>query len=74
VYVLRLCPKDIRDIFGDWSWDWDRVAVLVVHGEVGSPENKLLAALWNRDANQIAEENPPVRAVVLTNDAKRILM
>jgi hypothetical protein len=75
VYVLRLCPPDVGDIVRDWSWDWDRVAVLVVHGEVASPIDKLLAALWNRDAHKVAKENPPLPiAVVLTDDAKRILM
>jgi len=75
VYVLRLCPPDVGDIVRDWSWDWDRVAVLVVHGEVASPVDKLLAALRNRDADEISEQHPPLPiAVVLANDAKRILM
>ena len=72
---VELCPPDVGDIFGDWSWDWDRVAVLVVHGEVASPVDKLLAALGDRDANQIAEENPPLPvAVVLTDDAQRVFV
>ena len=54
-FRVRLCPPNIGDIIRDWSWDWDRVAILVVHGEVGSPVNKLLRAIWNRDANEIAE-------------------
>jgi hypothetical protein len=41
----------------------------------GRPRDKLLAALRNRDADKISEENPPLPiAVVLTDDAKRILM
>jgi len=51
-----------------------RVTVLVVNGEVASPIDKLLAAFRNRDADKIAEENQPVRAVMLTDNAKRILM
>ena len=36
--------------------------------------NKLLAALWNRDAYEVAEEHPPVRALMLANDAKRVFV
>ncbi len=74
-YVLRLCPPDVGDIVRDWSWDWDRVAVLVVHGEVGCPVDELLAALRNRDAHKISEQHPPLSiAVVLANDAKRVFV
>ena len=61
---VELCPPDVGDIVGGWSWDFAG----------GRPVNKLLAALRNRDAYEITEENPPVRAVVLANDAKRVFM
>jgi hypothetical protein len=76
VYVLRLCPKDIRDIgVKFWSGNGDLAASVIFDRPVASPENKLLAAFRNRDADEIAEENPPLPiTIMLTDDAKRILM
>ena len=61
---VELCPPDVGDIVGGWSWDFAG----------GRPENKLLAAFRNRDVDEIAEENPPVRVIMLADDAKRVLM
>ena len=36
--------------------------------------NKLLAALRNRDADEISEQHPPVRAVMLADDVECVFM
>ncbi len=73
--MLRLCPPDVGDIgVKFWSRNGDLAASVILDCPVGRPENKLLAAVWNRDADEISEQHPPVRAVVLADDAKRVFV
>ena len=74
--MLRLCPKDAWDIGVEfWSGNGNLAASVIFDRPVGTPVDKLLAALGDRDADKVAEQHPPLPiAVVLTDDVKRILM
>ena len=40
----------------------------------GSPVDKLLSTLGNRDTDEISEQHPPVRALMLTDDMECVFV
>ena len=72
MYCCLLGPKNVGNVWVELrAGDLDLAASIVDDGPDGRPIDELLAAFGNRDAYEIAEENPvlPV-AVMLANDAE----